>query len=126
MVTLRRVLLRRILAIRRLLVFLRRRRVGSLRLVRRLCGRIRADSLRRVLALLVLFLRGVLGVLVDGRLRLEGNLLLSLSILLSLHRNGLRSGSLVVKQESAFLATLEEVVQGEGKGCNKEKPVFKS
>lgn len=126
MVTLGRVLLRRILTICRLLMFLRRRRIGSLGLVRRLGRRIRAGGLRRVLALLVLLLRGILCGLVGSRLGLEGSLLLSLllslSIVLGLHGNGLRSGSLIVKQESAFLAALEEVVQSPGKGCNKEKP----
>lgn len=118
------VLLGRILAIRRLLVFLGRRRIGSLGLVRRLRGRIRADGLGRILALLVLLLRGILCGWVGSRLRLKRSLLLSLSIMLGLHGNGLRSGSLVVKQESAVLAALEEVVQGPSKGCNEKKPMF--
>jgi hypothetical protein len=125
MVTLWWVLLRRILAVRCLLMFLGRRGVGRLRLVRRLGG-IRAGSLRRVLALWVLPLRGMLGGLMGSRLGLEGSLLLSLSIVLGLHGNGLRSGSLVVEQESAFLAALEEVVQSPGKGCDKEKPIWVS
>lgn len=118
MVTLWRVLLRRILAVRCLLVLLGRRGVGWLGLVRRLGGRIGAGSLRRILALLVLLLRGILRGLLGSRLGLEGSLLLSLSIGLGLHGNVLRSGSLVVKQESAFLAALEEVVKSPGKGCN--------
>lgn len=118
MVSLWRVLLGRVLSIRCLLVFLGRRRVGSLGLVGRLSGRIRAGGLRRILSLLVLLLRGILSGLMGSRLRLEGSLLLSLSILLGLHGNGLRGGSLVVKQESAFLAALEEVVKSPGKGCD--------
>lgn len=43
--------------------------------------------------------------------------------MLGFHGNGLRSDILVVKQESAFLAALEEIVQSPGKGCNKEKPI---
>lgn len=97
MVALWRVLLRRILAIRRLLLLLGRRRIRSLGLIRRLSGRIRADRLRRILTLLVLFLRRILCGRLSSRLRLERSLLLSLVILLSFHGNGLGSDSLVVK-----------------------------
>lgn len=121
-VLLRGVLLRGILAIRLLFLILGRWRVGSLRLVGRLSRRIRAGGLRGVLALLVLILRGILCDRLTSRLRLERSLLLSLIILLRLHGDGLGGGSLVVKQESAFLASLEEIVQSPGKGCNEEKP----
>lgn len=124
-VLLRGILLRGVLAIRRLLLILGRRRVGSLRLVRRLSRRIRAGGLRGVLALWVLILRGILCGRLTSRLRLERSLLLGLIILLRFHGDGLGGDSLVVKQESAFLASLEEIVQSPGKGCNEEKPIFR-
>lgn len=120
------ILLRRILVI--CLRLLRRRRIGSRRLVRRLSWRVRAGRLRRilvlrVLALWVLALRGVLSVGLSNTLGWDKRLLLlGLLILLRFHGNGLNRGRLIVKQESASLAALEEAVQSPDKGCDKEKP----
>lgn len=115
------ILLRRILVI--CLRLLRRRRIGSRRLVRRLSWRVRADRLRRILVLWVLALRGVLSVGLSNTLGWDKRLLLlGLLILLRFHGNGLNRGRLIVKQESASLAALEEAVQSPDKGCDKEKP----
>jgi hypothetical protein len=119
------ILLRRILSIGRLLLVLRRRGVGSLRLVRRLGWRVRAGSLRRVLTLWVLILWGILGIGLRSSLRLDERLLLlNLLLLLGFHGDGLSSNSLVIKQESAVIAAREEAVQSPGKGCDKEKPIY--
>lgn len=115
------ILLRRILVI--CLRILRRRRIGSRRLVRRLSWRVRADRLRRILVLRVLALRGVLSVGLSNTLGWDKCLLLlGLLILLRFHGNGLNRGRLIVKQESTSLAALEETVQSPGKGRDKEKP----
>lgn len=115
------ILLGRVLVI--CLRILRRRRIGSRRLVGRLSRRVRADRLRRILVLRVLALRGVLSVGLSSTLGWDKRLLLlGLLILLRFHGNRLNRGGLIVKQESTSLATLEEADQSPDKGCDKEKP----
>jgi len=93
-------------------------------LVRRLNWRIRAGSLRRILALWVLALRWILVVRLrnplgrHGRLLLLLLLLLTLLFLLGLHGKGLSGDSLVVEQESAGLTAYEETMQRPGESCD--------
>lgn len=105
------------------LLILGRRRVSSLRLIRRLSLWVRASSLRRILALRVLVLWGVLSIGLSNTLGWDKRLLLlSLLVLLGLHGNRLNRGIFVVKQESTSLAAVEEAIQSPGEGCDKEKP----
>lgn len=115
------ILLRRILVI--CLRLLRRGRIGSRRLVRRLSWWVRADWLRWILVLGVLALRGVLSVGLSNTLGWDKRLLLlGLLVLLGFHGNRLNRGRFIVKQESTSLAALEEAVQSPDKGCDEEKP----